>query len=52
MVRLAVARREAFELSTIEAERPGPSYAVDTVAMLRRQLGSGADLFFLLGSDA
>ena len=52
MVRLAVARRKAFELSTIEADRPGPSYAVDTMAMLRRQLGSGSDLFFLLGSDA
>jgi nicotinate-nucleotide adenylyltransferase len=52
MVRLAVARRKAFELSTIEADRPGPSYAVDTIDVLRRQLGSGSDLFFLLGSDA
>jgi len=52
MVRLAVARRKAFELSTIEADRPGPSYAVDTMDMLRRQWGTGADLFFLLGSDA
>jgi len=52
MVRLAVARRKAFELSTIEADRAGPSYAVDTMATLRRQLGSGSDLFFLLGSDA
>ncbi len=52
MVRLAVARRKAFELSTIEADRPGPSYAVDTMDTLRRQLGSGSDLFFLLGSDA
>jgi nicotinate-nucleotide adenylyltransferase len=52
MVRLAVARRKAFELSTIETDRPGPSYAVDTMDTLRRQLGSGSDLFFLLGSDA
>jgi nicotinate-nucleotide adenylyltransferase len=52
MVRLAVARRKAFELSTIEADRPGPSYAVDTMDTLRRQLGTGSDLFFLLGSDA
>jgi nicotinate-nucleotide adenylyltransferase len=52
MVRLAVARRESFELSTIEADRPGPSYAVDTMSMVRRQLGSGSDLFFMLGSDA
>jgi len=52
MVRLVVARRKAFELSTIEADRAGPSYAVDTMATLRRHLGSGSDLFFLLGSDA
>jgi nicotinate-nucleotide adenylyltransferase len=52
MLRLALARRRAFELSTIEADRPGPSYTVDTMETLQRQLGSDADLFFLLGSDA
>ena len=52
MLRLALARRRAFELSTIEADRPGPSYSVDTMGTLQRQLGSDADLFFLLGSDA
>jgi nicotinate-nucleotide adenylyltransferase len=52
MVRLAVARHKAFELCTIEADRTGPSYAVDTVDTLRRHLGRGSDLFFLLGSDA
>ena len=52
MLRLALARRRASELSTIEADRPGPSYTVDTMETLQRQLGSSADLFFLLGSDA
>ena len=52
MLRLALARRRALELSTIEADRPGPSYTVDTMEALQRQLGSDADLFFLLGSDA
>ena len=52
MVRLAVARHKTFELSTIEADRPGPSYAVDTMDALRRQSGSRSALFFLLGSDA
>ena len=51
MLRLALARRRAFELSTIEADRPGPSYTVDTMETLQRQLGSDADYFFLLGSD-
>jgi nicotinate-nucleotide adenylyltransferase len=52
MLRLAVARRRAFELSTMETDRPGPSYAVDTMDTLRRQFGSGSALFFLLGGDA
>jgi len=52
MVRLAIARRRAFELSEVEANRPGPSYSVDTMEGLQRQLGSDAVLFFLLGSDA
>ncbi|MDM8000942.1 MAG: nicotinate-nucleotide adenylyltransferase [Dehalococcoidia bacterium] len=52
MVRLALKRRRRFELSTIEAERPGPSYAVDTIDTFHRELGSGSALFFLLGSDA
>lgn len=52
MVRLAVARHKTFEISTAEADRPGPSYAVDTMETLRVRLGSRSDLFFLLGSDA
>jgi len=52
MLRLALARRRAFELSTIEADKTGPSYTVDTIEKLKKQLGSNADLFFLLGSDA
>lgn len=52
MVRLAIARRKSFELSTVEADRPGPSYTVDTIDMLREQMGNDVDIFFLLGSDA
>lgn len=52
MVRLAIARRKAFQLSTIEADRPGPSYSVDTMEILLKQSGRGSALFFLLGSDA
>ncbi len=51
MVRLAVARRKTFELSTIEADRPGPSFTVDTMEVLQRQLGTDTGLFLLLGSD-
>jgi nicotinate-nucleotide adenylyltransferase len=35
MVELAIADEPAFVLSTLELERPGPSYAVDTAGALR-----------------
>src|SRR5512136_1042267 len=46
MARLAVARHKGFELSTIEADRPGPSYAVDTMDALRKRFGISSELFF------
>jgi nicotinate-nucleotide adenylyltransferase len=52
MVRRAIADNPYFKLSTLEVERPGPSYTVDTLTMLRKQLGRKAGLFFLLGRDA
>ena len=51
MVRRAIADNPHFKLCTIEAERPGPSYTVDTLTMLREQLGSEVGLFFILGRD-
>jgi len=52
MVRRAIADNPHFELSTLEVERPGPSYTVDTLTMLRKQLGSKASIFFILGRDS
>jgi len=51
MVRLAIAGEPYFKLSTMEIERAGPSYTVDTIAELRGQLGAGDKLFFILGWD-
>jgi len=51
MVRLAIAGKPYFKLSTVEIDRAGPTYTVDTMAELRRQLGSGHELFFILGWD-
>lgn len=51
MVAQAVADNPAFEVSTLEVERPGPTYTVDTLATLR-ELHGGSRLVFLLGSDA
>ena len=51
MVRHAIADNPHFKLYTLEVERPGPSYTVDTLIMLRKQLGSEASFFFILGRD-
>ena len=52
MVRLATRGNPHFKVSTIETDRPGPSYTVDTMEMLWRQAGDGAELWFFLGGDA
>ena len=52
MVRLAIADKPYFKLSTMEIERPGVSYTVDTIADLQSQLGAGDELFFILGWDS
>jgi len=49
MVRLAIAAEPYFKLSTMEIERAGPSYTVDTIAELEGQLGVEDKLFFILG---
>jgi nicotinate-nucleotide adenylyltransferase len=51
MVRLAIADEPDFQLSTTEVERPGPSYTVDTMAELSRQIGDQDRLYFILGWD-
>jgi len=52
MVRLAITNKPYFKLSTVETERPGPSYSVDTFAELQGQLSAGDELFFILGYDS
>ena len=51
MVRRAIGGSGEFELSTLEIEREGPTYTVDTLAALENQY-PGDELFFLLGQDA
>ena len=52
MVREAVESNHDFHLSEMEICRPGPTYTLDTVAELRRQLGSPATIYLLLGLDS
>ncbi len=50
MVELAVAGNAAFEVSTVEVERPGPSYMADTLEELSET--PDVELFLVLGKDA
>ena len=52
MVRLAIADKPYCKLSTMEIERAGPSYTVDTVAELQGQLDAEDGLFLILGWDS
>jgi len=51
MVRRAIADNPYFKLCTLEVERPGPSYTVDTLIELKKQRDSGVTFFFILGQD-
>lgn len=51
MLRLALADKPYFKLSTMEIERGGPSYTIDTIIELRSQLDAVDELFFILGQD-
>jgi nicotinate-nucleotide adenylyltransferase len=51
MLRLATAGNPAFEVSSLEIDRPGPSYTEVTLEALQDE-NSGAELFFILGRDA
>ena len=51
MVRLAIDAYPDFKISQLEAERPGPSYTVDTISEMRRGLDKDDELFFMVGWD-
>ena len=51
MVERAVADSEWCEVSTVEIERPGPSYSVDTLVEIEEKY-PGNELVFIVGEDA
>ena len=52
MTILATCSNPNFHVSTVELERNGPSYAVDTVDELKHIFPIGTDFYFILGADA
>jgi nicotinate-nucleotide adenylyltransferase len=51
MVRLAIAGKSYLKASTMEIERKGPTYSVDTMAEIRREIDDKDELFFIIGWD-
>jgi nicotinate-nucleotide adenylyltransferase len=51
MVELAVAEDEAFSLSHVDINRPGPHYTIDTVRILKQQYPD-QELIYLMGGDS
>lgn len=51
MLQLAIAGNPAFEISTLDLDRAGPSYTADLLAMLSDQ-HPGARFVFLMGEDS
>jgi nicotinate-nucleotide adenylyltransferase len=52
MVRLAIVPYPQFVLSRVDVDRPGPTYTVDTLRLLREQFGNTVELFFIMGMDS
>jgi nicotinate-nucleotide adenylyltransferase len=50
MVELAVASNPHFSVSRIDIDRPGPSYSVDTIALLRQKWTE--EIYFIMGMDS
>lgn len=52
MCKLAVESNPAFDVSALEIERGGETYAVDTLRELRTFYPENVELFFITGADA
>jgi len=52
MTVIATASNPDFEVSRLEIDRPGDTYTVDTLRLLRDSYGPNTELFFITGADA
>ena len=49
---LGIADNPHFRGSRIEIERPGKSFAFDTIGQFQRELGADVELYFIIGADS
>lgn len=52
MVKEAIKDNPRFSISPVERDRSGPSYTVDTIHILKEELGSSYEFYFICGTDA
>jgi len=52
MTQAAIAGDEAFTVSTLELERPGPSYTVDSVERLLADRGDAGPTYLIMAADS
>jgi nicotinate-nucleotide adenylyltransferase len=52
MVQMAIACNDAFEASDLECRRPGASYSVETLHILREAEMADTSFYFIVGLDA
>ena len=52
MLELAIANKSYFVISGVDLDRPGPSYTVEALHLLRREWGPTPILFFVEGADS
>lgn len=52
MTAMATYSNPYFHVSSIELDRPGPSYTIDTIRTLLNKFGKNTDLYFITGADA
>jgi nicotinate-nucleotide adenylyltransferase len=52
MLELAIAGNAHFSISRVDLDRPGPSYTVETLRLLRQQWEEQTAIYFLIGWDS
>ena len=52
MAALAICEHPTFDISSIEIDRTGPSYTIDTAKRLKEICPPGAEISYIIGADA